>query len=229
MNIALIIAGGSGKRMGGTVPKQFLEIEGKPILAYTIYRFQQNKSIDRIAVVCMAGWESYVQSFVSKMGLNKVDSVITGGETALKSIRNGVEALKCDLDDIVIVHDGVRPFVDDTSIENVIADAIEYGCAISAIPLVEHIVFQGASRTDLHYIPRENAFRTVTPQAYKYDKLITAFKKSDETGIGKDSPFIGTMMMDLGESVCLSKGSDKNIKITSPKDLIYFQSGLEQL
>lgn len=224
MNIALIIAGGSGTRMGSVIPKQFIEVEGKPILAYTISRFQKHKSIDRIVVVCMAGWESYVRDFVSRLELSKVDTVISGGETALLSIRNGVEAIGGDPNDIVIVHDSVRPFVDDASIDAVIADAEIYGCAISAIPLIEHIVFQGKSRTDLHYIPRENAFRTVTPHAYKYSKIKEAFRKSDETGIGKDSPFIGTLMMDLGESVCLSNGSDKNIKITSPKDLIYFQA-----
>ena len=136
--------------------------------------------------------------------------------------------MTCKEEDIVIVHDGVRPFVDNDSIDAVITDAQKYGGAISSVPLVEHVVFQGEGRTDLHYIPRESAYRTITPQAYAYKKLMDAFRKSDITGVGKDSPFIGTLMMDLGEKVCLSKGSDKNIKITSPKDLVYFQSSVEQ-
>lgn len=226
MITALILAGGSGQRMESVIPKQFIEIEGKPLLSYTIERFQNHSLVDRIIVASISGWEGFIQELSQKFGFTKLSRVITGGKTALESIRNGIEAIEGDDDDIVIIHDGVRPLVDEKSITNVIEDCKKYGGAISSVPLIEHVVYIGDSPTDLHYIPRENAFRTVTPQAYRYGNMLKAFKKADATGIGKNSAFIGTMMMDLGEPVCLSKGSEKNIKITEPKDLVYFKTML---
>lgn len=227
MITALILAGGSGQRMESVIPKQFIEIEGKPLLAYTIERFQNHPLVDRIIVASISGWEGFILEFSQKYRFTKLFSVIPGGKTALESIRNGIDAIEGSSGDMVIIHDGVRPLVDEKSITNVIEDCEQWGGAISAVPLIEHVVYTGKVRTDLHYIPRENAFRTVTPQAYKLGNLLRAFEKSDATGVGKNSAFIGTMMMDLEEPVCLSKGSDKNIKITEPKDLVYFKTMLD--
>ena len=229
MNVALILAAGIGSRMSHDTPKQFIEVKGKPILAYTLERFEQFPFIDAIYIVCRAGWEEYVREFVRSLGFQKVRGIVTGGETALASIKNGVDALPCGKDDIVVVHDGVRPLVDEESVRAVIEDCKQYGCAVSSIPLAEHIAYAKDSRMTEKYIPRENAFRTVTPQAYRYAKLISAFQKSAETGIGRNSSFIGTLMMDLGEPVCLSKGSEKNIKITHPRDLVYFRAEIGDL
>lgn len=224
MTIAIIIAGGSGNRVGATVPKQFIEINGKPILAYTLEKFQHHDAIEKIIVVCISGWEDIVEGYREKYTLPKLEKVVTGGATALESIRRGVVAAQGNPGDILIVHDGVRPLVDKESIDNVIKDCQEFGGAISSVPLVEHIVFEGADRTDIRYIPREHAFRTITPQAYRLEKLQHAFDILDSTGKGAGSAFIGTLMMDLGEDVVLSKGSERNIKITDPRDLVYFES-----
>lgn len=224
MIVAVLLAGGTGVRMGKEIPKQFIEVDGKPILAYTIEKFQRHNAIDTIVVVCVPGWESRVLSMADQYGFSKLSHVIPGGETALASIRNGVDVLTCRDDDIVIVHDGVRPLVDNLSIDTVIEDCKRYGGAISSIPLIEHIVYEGHNRTDLRYIPREKAFRTITPQAYKYAKIVSAYKKAEETGMAKTSSFIGTMMLDVGEKVCLSKGSEDNLKITTPVDLIHFKT-----
>ena len=224
MTYALILAGGIGIRVGADKPKQFIEIGGKPILVHTLEKFQKHPMIDRIAVVCVEGWEEEVRSFRHIYGLSKLDSVVTGGRTALESIRHGVDSLASSEEDIIVIHDGVRPLVDEKSITNVIIDCRRYGGAISAIPLIEHVFFKGDEETDLHYIPRENAYRTVTPQAYTGAKIRRAFRKSDETGIGANAPFIGIMMVDLEEPVCLSQGSEENVKITDPKDINYFKS-----
>ncbi len=221
---ALILAGGIGTRVGADKPKQFIEIGGKPILIHTLDKFQKHPSIDRIAVVCVEGWEEEVRSYRETYGLSKLESVVTGGRTALESIRRGVDSLTSAEDDIIVIHDGVRPLVDEKTITNVIIDCRRYGGAISAVPLIEHVFFKGDEETDLHYIPRENAYRTVTPQAYTGAKIRRAFRKSDETGIGANAPFIGIMMVDLGEPVCLSQGSEENVKITDPKDINYFKS-----
>ena len=212
--------------MHGTIPKQFIEVAGKPIIAYTLERFENHPSIDRILTVCIKGWENVVWNLAKNYSILKLCKVVTGGDSALSSIKKGVDAVDCTDDDIIIIHDGVRPLVDAASIDSVISDCQIYGGAISAVPLVEHIVYEGKSRTDIHYIPRENAFRAITPQAYRYAKIRDAFQKAEQTGIGMHSAFIGTMMMDLGETVCLSKGSDRNVKITEHKDLVYFKSEL---
>ena len=227
MTIAIILAGGSGVRMGAEIPKQFIEINGKPILAYTLERFEKHPQIDAIEVVCIQGWEEQVREYSYKYGITKLKSVVTGGRSALESIRIGVDNLNATDQDIIIIHDGVRPLVDERTISNVISDCGQYGGAIAAIPLIEHIFYKGESRTDLHYIPRENAFRTVTPQAYRLSKIKSAFKKSEETGAGKDAPFIGILMMDVGEEVCLSQSSEKNVKITDPKDITYLKAEFE--
>lgn len=224
MITAILLAGGIGQRMGKEIPKQFIEVEGKPILAYTVDKFQRHHAIDRIVVVCVPGWEDYVCDMARLYGISKLTAVVPGGETALSSIKNGIDVLNCQDDDIIVVHDGVRPLVDENSIDSVIEDCKIYGGAISSIPLIEHIVFEGENRTDLKYIPRERAYRTITPQAYTYGRITSAYRRAAETGIGKDSSFIGTMMLDLGERVCLSKGSEDNIKITTPVDLIHFKT-----
>lgn len=223
----MILAGGSGTRIGKAIPKQFLKVGGKPILAYTMERFQNHPAIDSMVVVCVDGWENKVWEIAHAYGIGKLTVVVAGGNSALSSIKKGAEAISCADEDIVIVHDGVRPLVDDASIDAVIADCTRYGGAISAVPLIEHVVYVGGDRTDVHYIPRENAFRTITPQAYRYHKMMHAFRVMEDTGKGAGSAFIGTLMMDLGETVVLSKGSEKNIKITEPKDLVYFETMLK--
>ena len=211
-------------RMGATIPKQFIEVNGKPILVYTLEIFERHPLIDSIEVVCIEGWEKDVLSYKEKYGIRKMNGVVTGGTSALESIKKGIDALNCEDDDIIVVHDGVRPLVEDFVISNVIHDCEQYGGAISSMPLIEHVIFQGPRRTDLKYIPRENAYRTVTPQAYRYFKVKTAYQKRAESGLGLNSAFIGTLMIDVGEQVCLSRGSDKNVKITDPKDIVYFKS-----
>lgn len=227
MTTAIILAGGSGTRLGAPIPKQFIEVNGKPILIYTLEKFQNHPLIDNIIVVCISGWEEVIEDYKTEYHLHKISTIVTGGETALTSIKKGVEAMAFQDEDIIVVHDGVRPLVDDASISEVIKDCQIYGGAISAVPLVEHVFFVGKERTDLHYIPRENSFRTITPQAYTFAKVKAAYRKAEETGLGQNSSFIGTLMMDVGEKVCLSKGSEKNIKITDTKDVFYFKSLFE--
>ena len=224
MTTAIILAGGIGSRVGAGIPKQFIHINGKPILVHTLEKFQNHPLVDSIVIVCINGYEDAVYGYKTQYALSKITKVVTGGRTALESTRIGVMNSDAQPDDIIVVHDGVRPLVDEETITNVINDCKEFGGAISSVPLIEHVFYVGDSRTDLHYIPRENAFRTVTPQAYRYSKVLSAFRISDQTGKGCDSPFIGTLMMDVGETVCLSKGSEQNIKITGPEDISYFKS-----
>lgn len=223
---AIILAGGKGTRVGANIPKQFIEINGKPILAYTLEVFERNPLINDIIVVCIEGWEEVVRSYIQTYSISKLCKVISGGQSALESIRLGINALESKDNDIIVLHEGVRPLVDADCINNVINDSKKYGAAISATPLTDHVVQTGLNG-ELAYIPRENTFRTATPQAFRFSSLVNAFAESDKTGIGKESAFIGTMMIDLGKKVALSKGSEKNIKITDPADIWFFSHNLD--
>ena len=224
---AIILAGGKGTRVGATIPKQFIEVAQKPILVYTLDAFERHPLINQIQVVCIDGWEETVLSYAEKFSISKLTGVVSGGESALESIRKGIDALTCDDDDIVVIHEGVRPLVDEECISNVIRDSESFGAAISTVPLTDHVVQLKEPGDKISYIPRENTFRTATPQAFVYRTLMSAFEESDRTGIGKNSSFVGTSLIDLGRKIALSKGSEKNIKITDPADIWFFSHNLD--
>ena len=224
---AIILAGGKGTRVGATIPKQFIEVAQKPILVYTLDAFERHPLINQIQVVCIDGWEETVLSYAEKFSISKLTGVVSGGESALESIRKGIDALTCDDDDIVVIHEGVRPLVDEECISNVIRDSESFGAAISTVPLTDHVVQLKEPGDKISYIPRENTFRTATPQSFVYRTLMSAFEESDRTGIGKNSSFVGTLLIDLGRKIALSKGSEKNIKITDPADIWFFSHNLD--
>ncbi len=141
MNYALIIAGGSGNRMGQDIPKQFINVYDKPVLIYTLESFQKHPLINAIEVVCISGWESMVQAYANQFNITKLKWIVPGGGSAQESIHNGVLNLEgiCSKDDIIIIHDGIRPLVDDTVLTDVIEKAQEYGNAVTSMPYNEQM------------------------------------------------------------------------------------------
>ena len=231
MNIAIIIAGGSGNRMGQDIPKQFLNVCDKPILVYTLESFQRHPDVDAIGVVCIEGWESFVRSYANQFNITKLQWIAPGGNSAQESIRNGVNALagRCAADDIVIIHDGIRPLVEPSVLEDVISKAKEYGNAVTSMPYNEQIfvVSDDDDTTTTQYIPRETLRRVSTPQAYRFDLLSEKYREAFEKGIGiAGSNYTNTMMVQLGERLHFAKGSDKNIKLTTKDDLELFKGYL---
>ena len=180
--IAIIIAGGSGHRMGQDIPKQFINVNDRPILMYTLDGFQKHPQIDAIEVVCIDGWHDVVWAYAKQFNISKLKWVTSGGETGQESIRNGVYNLKdvCKDDDIIIIHDGIRPLVDDTVLTDVIKTAKEKGNAVTSMPYNEQIfvVSDDDNSTTTKYIPRETLRRVSTPQAYTYKKLDWAYHKA---------------------------------------------------
>lgn len=231
MTIALIIAGGVGSRMGNQLPKQFIEVYGKPVLIYTLEGFQWHPRIDEIICVCLGGWEERLKRMAVSFGISKLNLIVPGGETGQESIRNGVYALRgrCTPDDMVIIHDGIRPMVEETVLDDVIDVCTQHGNAVTSMPYNEQIFTIDARKpsTTIHYIPRETLRRVSTPQAYKYGLLLTSYEKafSEEIGI-YGSAYTNTMMVDLGVRLHFAKGSDKNIKLTTPDDLELFKGYL---
>ena len=198
--IAIIIAGGVGKRMGYEIPKQFININDKPVLIYTLESFQQHPQIDEIEVVCIDGWQDIVKAYAKQYGITKLKYIVTGGKTGQESIRNGVFNLegKCSPEDIIIIHDGVRPLIDEEILSDVIIKCIEYGNAVSSMPYNEQIFIIDDEISTSKYIPRETLRRVVTPQAYKFEKLDWAYHEAFNNGIGiHGSAYTNTMMADL--------------------------------
>ena len=232
MNIALIIAGGSGHRMGQDIPKQFIHVYDKPVLIYTMLGFQSHPEIDAIELVCIDGWESMVWAYARQFGIDKLKWIVPAGATAQESIRNGVFALegKCADDDIVVVHDGIRPMVDTEVLSDVLAVCRRHGNAVTSLPYNEQIFLVDAEQPDStqKYIPRETLRRVSTPQAYRFDLLLSSYRKAFEQGIGiYGSSYTNTMMSDLGVRLYFAKGSDKNLKLTTKDDLELFKAFLK--
>lgn len=227
MNIALIIAGGSGKRTQQEIPKQFINVYDKPILLYTLEGFQSHPDIDAIEVVCIDGWHEILSAYARQYEISKLNWIVSGGETGQESIRNGVYNLydKCKKDDIIIIHDGIRPLIEKAVVSDCIAVCKEYGNAVSSLPYNEQIFKTNDGITTKEYIERETLRRVVTPQAYKLENLYNAYKKAFENKIGiHGSSYTNTMMVELGETLHFAAGSDKNIKITTSDDIELFKA-----
>ena len=230
MNVAIILAGGAGKRMQQEIPKQFINIYDKPVIIYTLQAFQKHPEIDAILVVCINGWHDILRAYAAQNGITKLKWVIDGGSTGQESIRNGVEYLEdiCGDEDVIVIHDGIRPLVDENVLSDVIVTCKMYGNGVTSMPYNEQIFVKLDEETTREYIPRETLRRVSTPQAYKYGKLKWAYKKAYEEKIGiYGSAYTNTMMVDLGETLHFAIGSDKNIKLTTPDDLELFKALLK--
>lgn len=230
MNVAIIIAAGSGQRMGQDIPKQFINVYDKPVLIYTLEGFQKHPQIDAIEVVCLDGWQDIVWAYAKQFNIDKLKWIVPGGSTGQESIRNGVYHLEgiCDDDDITIIHDGIRPLVDETVLSDVIVKCQMYGNAVTSMPYNEQIFIIDDEISTVKYIPRETLRRVATPQAYKYGKLLGAYRTAFEKGIGiHGSSYTNTMMVELGERLYFAAGSDKNIKLTTKDDLELFKAYLK--
>jgi len=232
MNIALIIAGGTGKRTQQEIPKQFINVYDKPILVYTLEGFQVHPEIDFIEVVCLSGWHDILSAYARQYNINKLKWIIDGGETGQESIRNGVFNLynNANTDDIIIIHDGIRPLIDQSVVSDCIKICNEFGNAVSSLPYNEQIFKTSDGLTTTEYIPRETLRRVQTPQAYKFGNLYESYKKAFDNKIGIfGSSYTNTMMVELGETLYFAMGSDKNIKITTADDIELFKSLLNSI
>lgn len=217
--------------MGQDIPKQFINVYDKPILMYTLEGFQRHPMVDAIEVVCIEGWENMVQAYANQFNITKLKWIVKGGGSAQESIRNGVLNLegKAAADDTIIIHDGIRPMIDDTVLTDVIEKAQQYGNAVTSLPYNEQIfvVSNDDSETTTQFIPRETLRRVSTPQAYRFDLLSEKYHEAFEKGIGiYGSHYTNTMMVELGVRLHFAKGSDKNIKLTTKDDLELFKGYL---
>ena len=225
MNIGLLIAGGSGVRMHQNIPKQFLTVNERPVIVYTLEAFQDHADIDVIAVVCIEGWEQILWAYAKQFNIDKLKYVIPGGKNGQASIRNGVYELEkyFAADDIVLIHDAIRPMVSADIISDCIVKTKKYGCAVVTIPCAEAMMQTQDGMISTGSYPRENLKRTQTPQGFPIGKICDLHRKALQAGI-VNSVASCTLMIELGEQVYFSAGSEKNIKLTTVEDIDIFKA-----
>ena len=225
MNIALLIAGGTGNRMGQDIPKQFLTVNEKPVIVYTLEAFQKHADIDIIAVVCIAGWETVLQSYANQFNITKLKHIIPGGDCGQASIRNGVYELEKNYsqDDIVLIEDAIRPMVSPEIISDCIVKTKQYGCAITCIPCAEAMMETEDGLISVGSYPRDRLKRTQTPQGFKIGDICNLHREALEKGI-TNSVASCTLMIEMGKQVHFSVGSEKNIKLTTVEDIDIFKA-----
>lgn len=228
-NIALIIAGGVGARTHQDIPKQFIHVKDVPVIVYTLKAFQSHPQIDSIEAVCLDGWHDVLWAYAKQFGISKLENVVNGGKTGQDSIRNGLldiaKRYKED-DDIVLIHDAIRPMVSADVISDNIRVCRKFGNATTVIPCTSVMLSTEDSAVSEKQIPRNNLKITQTPQSFFINELIEAHRKAAEINL---SPALAScaLYIDLGEKVYFSHGSEKNIKITTSEDIEIFQSLLE--
>ena len=225
MTVALLIAGGVGARMGQQIPKQFLHIMDKPVIVYTMERFQNNPQVDGIVVVTLPNWIAFVEAYARQFGITKLKSVVAGGESGHDSIHNGIVEISKHYpqDTAVMIHDGIRPMIDN----NVIADNLsvyrEKGNATVVIPCAEVIFHSDLPTESTQVLDRSKVWRTQTPQTFRLDKLLWAHEEVAKRGLTSPVATCHLFSM-LGEIVYFSKGSEKNIKLTTMDDIDIFKA-----
>lgn len=222
MNIGLLIAGGSGNRMGQDIPKQFMHVDGCPVIIHTLLCFQKHPDIESIAVVCLKGWETVLQSYANQFNVTKLKWIFPGGDTGMQSIHNGIFGLKdagCADDDLVLIHDSVRPLLSQDIISSNIATCKAYGYAITGIKCREAILESEDGFSSTTSIPRDTLIRTQTPQTFRLKDIVNAHEEARLKGI-TNSVASCTLLAELGgREMHIVPGSEKNIKITTVEDL----------
>ncbi|WP_295070894.1 2-C-methyl-D-erythritol 4-phosphate cytidylyltransferase [Ruminococcus sp.] len=226
MNIAVIFAGGTGQRMKAkTKPKQFLELHGKPILVYTIEHFQRHKAIDGVVLVILESWIEYCQELIETFRLTKVKAVVKGGATGQESIYNGlseVERLYGKENVTVLIHDGVRPLIDEQTITNALDCVKLHGNAITVTSAIETVSMTDENGKIVNIMERSQCFMARAPQCFRLSELIDSHRKAIE----EKKEFIdsASMMRYYGYELYTVEGAIENIKITTPSDFYIFRA-----
>ena len=227
MNIAMLIAGGKGVRTNQDIPKQFLNINDRPVIVYTLMAFQQHPDIDAIIVVCIDGWQQVLWAYAKQFNITKLKWIVTGGDNGQASIRKGVMELAnhCSDDDMVLIHDAIRPNISQEIISGCIATCRLKGSAITVIPCAEAMLLRkdNDDSTSGKVVSRDSLARTQTPQALSLGKLKWAHEEAQKRGI-TNSTATCTLLIELGEEVHFCSGSEKNVKITTTDDLEIFKA-----
>ena len=225
--IAILTAGGTGTRTHQDLPKQFITVENKPIIIYTLEAFQQHPSIDEIYVSCLDGWSAVLEAYAKQFNITKLKRIVTGGATGQESIYNGLKAIKQDnesTDDIVVViHDGNRPMLPQDVITDNLVKQEKYGSAVAVIPTTEVVFVSQDGIESNAALNRDELWRTQTPHSYRFNELWDTHKRAIADGVSNMAASC-SLMQKYGYTTYFSKGSEKNIKITTVEDIEIFKA-----
>lgn len=225
MNIALILAGGTDPQFRMSVPKQFVNVYNRPVIVYTLEIFQKHKDIDAIMVSCLDGWQEMVRAYARQFNISKLKWIVVGGQDGLESAGNGIMALKKEYrdDDIVVIHDSIRPLVSEEIITDSIRVCRQHGMGVAAMRTMDTIMRTMDGQVGTESISRYKIIRIQTPQAYRLDYITNIYKKALQAGIAK-AVDMNSVISRLGEPVYFSKGSDLNLKINTVEDVEMFKA-----
>ncbi len=223
--IAVLTAGGTGQRMQQDIPKQFIHIENKPLIIYTLEAFQSHPNIDVIIVACLEGWQDILKAYAKQFNITKLKHIVTGGATGQESIYNCLVELKKYYaeDSTIVVHDGNRGLVPHEVISDALSVYSSYGSAVAAIPCIEAVFVSEDGYTASKEIPRKKLYRTQTPHVYSLKKMLWAHNEAKKRHL-ENTTATCSLMNILGEEVHFSRGSEKNMKITTIEDIELFEA-----
>ena len=226
MITAIILAGGVGSRVGAGRPKQFVEVLGKPVLAYTIEIFQNNPQVDAIEVVCHKNWKEYLVGMIEQYGLNKVKWIADGGDTFQDSVMSGINNLKDKIkpDDYVMIQYGAAPFTSDKIVDDVIRVMKDKGSAVTATPCYQLLGSNDENATSKKWVARDKYIQLACPYGFTFSYLLDVYDRAEKQGlIEKIEPPTTSLMYALGATLYLAYGDQTNIKITTKEDLDMFE------
>jgi len=226
MTTAIILAGGTGTRIGASVPKQFIEIQGKPILAYTLEVFESSPSIDAIEIVSHRDWVEEVKGIAARYGITKTRWVTEGGDTFQESVMKGLFRLKGEIapEDLVVISFGVSPMTTHEIIDDGIRVASLHGNAISSDPMTLCTCIKDDEESSTTSILRETLMGFANPWTFRFGEVVEAYETAMERGIlGELEPHTTSLYFALGKRIWFSKSATTNIKITTPEDLDIFE------
>ena len=232
MNYGLILAGGVGQRMRSSgLPKQFLEVFGKPIIIYTLEKFEQCGDIDETIIACNSTWIDHMEELVRKYSLKKVSQVIPGGRNRQDSIINGIRCIqKCGASDtdVIVIHDGVRPLVQENILSENVRIAAKYGSAMTVRPVVESVVITDKEKASFDdFKRRDETYSLTSPQSFSLKTIVDIYEKIEN----KDTPMplldSALVFTYLGNDIHIIKENNQNIKITTPEDYYILRAMIE--
>lgn len=225
MTVAVLLAGGVDPGFQMDIPKQFVNVYNVPVIVYTMKRFQNHPEVDAIMVACLSGWENLVSAYAKQFDIDKLKWVIEGGLTGQETSQFATNKLMecCDEDDIVILHDAIRPMVSDEIISDSIAKCKQNGMGIAAVTSMDNVMMTDDGVTGKMSISRYAFRRVQTPQTYRLGDLFEAHKEALERDIRNEND-TNNMMSRLGKKVTFSKGSDTNLKINTVEDVEMFKA-----
>lgn len=225
MNIAVLLAGGTDPNFKMNIPKQFVNVYNRPIIVYTMEAFQRHSEIDAIMVACLSGWEKMVEAYAKQFNIDKLRWIITGGSNGQETSRLAVNELDkcCNDDDIVVIHDAIRPLVTNEVISDSIHICRKKGMGIAAVTSMENVMLTDDGVTGLRSISRYAFKRIQTPQTYLLGKLRRYHEEALEQAVFGEVD-TNNMVSKLGKPISLSKGSDLNIKINTVEDVEMFKA-----